>query len=81
MEFALLPTDPQSISSFLSSEQTSIATSLWPIQKRPGGGARKKLNKFQKAAIDLACSNQFTLIQGPPGNNLSVLKYIILAYM
>ena len=67
MDFMLFPTDPQSISSFLSSEQTSVATSLWPFQKRSGGGGRKKLNKFQKAAIDLACSNQFTLIQGPPG--------------
>ena len=51
---------------FLTQKELSTATSLWPFQKR-GCGKQKKLNGFQKKALDIACSNSFTLIQGPPG--------------
>ena len=53
---------------FLTAEEISIANSLWPFQKRiQGRGGRRKLNKYQKDALNIACSNSFTLIQGPPG--------------
>jgi len=36
---------------------------LWPSRQS------KQLNKGQKRSVELAMSNQFQLIQGPPGNN------------
>lgn len=60
--------DPVSVKEVLTAEQASLATSLWPLQQRTDGhGGRVKLNKFQRKAIDLACSNDFVMIQGPPG--------------
>ena len=50
----------------LPPNQLSVATSYWPFQTRRNG-KRKSLNRFQVAAIDLACSNEFVMIQGPPG--------------
>ena len=64
---ASLSADPPSVKTILSEEQASIATSLWPIQKRLHGSGRVKVNKFQRKAIDLACNNDFVMIQGPPG--------------
>ena len=67
------PQDPKSVKDVLTNEQVSLATSMWPIQRRntlPGNGRQSgkvKLNKFQRKAIDIATSNNFTLIQGPPG--------------
>ena len=54
------------ISRVLTREELSLATSLWPLQQERSGRL-KELNKFQKDALDIANSNSFTLIQGPPG--------------
>lgn len=51
----------------MTAEEASVATSIWPITKREHGSGRKKLNKLQREAITLACNNDFTVIQGPPG--------------
>ena len=53
----------------LTREESLLATSLWTLQ-RPG--RLKELNKFQKDALDIAYSNSFTLIQGPPGKSRAV---------
>ena len=55
------------VKNVLSFDQVSVATSYWPFKKRPDGRGRCKLNKFQRTAIDLACSSDFVMIQGPPG--------------
>lgn len=52
----------------LSPEEYSIGTSVWPLKQRKGRPGKVKLNKYQKQAIGLACNNQFTMIQGPPGD-------------
>ena len=64
--------DLQNIDTMMSPEEAFIATSIWPITRREYGSGRKKLNKSQRVAINLACNNDFTLIQGPPGNHLSL---------
>lgn len=51
----------------LSDHELSIGTSVWPLRQKKGRTGRVKLNKYQKQAISLACNNQFTMIQGPPG--------------
>ena len=70
-------TEPSSIKSILPPEEASIATSLWPLQQRPDGRGRVKLNKYQRDAIDLACGNRFTMIQGPPGQPWLHIIYMI----
>ena len=62
----------------LTAREASIATSIWPITQRQDRSGRKKLNWWQKKAITLACNNDFTLIQGPPGIQLicSYVKFI-----
>lgn len=65
----LLFTEPPSIATLLTQEEISIATSLWPFQVE--NLMRKELNKYQKSALDIACSNTFTLVQGPPGELVS----------
>jgi len=62
-----LTVDPPSVKEILSQKEASIATSLWPLRTRSDRRGRAKLNKFQMKAIDLACNNNFVLIQGPPG--------------
>ena len=64
---SFLYTDPPSLRSILPPEDASIATSLWPLRQQPDGRGRAKLNKYQRDAIDIACCNPFTMIQGPPG--------------
>ena len=59
--------DPCNISVLLSQEVALIATSVWPLQHRSCGRGRVKLNKFQRKAVDVVCSNTFSMIQGPPG--------------
>ena len=66
-QFLRPSTDPDSIQIYFPHDETSIATSLWPLRLRPDGRGRVKLNKYQRKAIDLACSNTFVMIQGPPG--------------
>ena len=61
-------TDLQNISTMITAEEASVATSIWPVTRRENGSGRKKLNRYQKNAIEIACNNHFTLIQGPPGN-------------
>jgi len=53
----------------LAFDQISVATSYWTFKKRPDGRGRCKLNNFQRTAIDLACSSDFVMIQGPPGRS------------
>lgn len=53
----------------LTQQELSTATSIWPFQKR-SRGARKKLNEYQKKALNIACNNSFALIQGPPGKEM-----------
>lgn len=65
--FSTLSADPPSVKAILPQEEASIATSLWPIRQRTDRSGRVKLNKFQRKAVDLACSNEFVMIQGPPG--------------
>ena len=67
--FPCILTDPDSIQLQFPREEASIATSLWPLRSRPDGRGRVKLNKYQRKAIDLACSNTFVMIQGPPGKD------------
>ena len=56
------------ISRMLIQEELTLAISLWPLQnEHPGNRKLKELNEFQKEALDIACGNSFTLIQGPPG--------------
>ena len=45
----------------LSAEELLIVNSYWPMNDK------KRLNKFQRKAIQLAWDNKFTMIQGPPG--------------
>ena len=45
----------------LSENQRNITFNLWNQKRVP-------LNRYQSKAIKTACSNKFTLIQGPPGN-------------
>lgn len=68
----MLLTDLQHINSMLTADEASIATSLWPITRRKYGSGREELNNLQREAITLACNNDFTLIQGPPGIQLMV---------
>ena len=66
----------------LTSEDLSLATSLWPLQyERPG--RLKELNKFQKEALDIAYDNSFTLIQGPPGKPraVHVAVHLLITYL
>jgi len=65
--FSTLSADPPSVKDILPQKEASIATSLWPIGQRTRGSERKELNEFQRKAVDLACSNEFVMIQGPPG--------------
>ena len=51
----------------MTAEEASISIAIWPITRRDVGSGRKKLNRWQKEAITIACNNYFTLIQGPPG--------------
>ena len=54
----------------LTREERQIAMSLWPFQAEGVGIQKlKELNQFQKDAINLSSCNNFTLIQGPPGEN------------
>ena len=58
----------------LTQEELSLAISLWPLQNvRPGNPNLKELNEFQKEALDIACGNSFTLIQGPPGTPMQCM--------
>ena len=45
----------------LPASEVTVARSFWPLKDK------KRLNKFQQRAIDLAWGNKFTMIQGPPG--------------
>ena len=54
----------------MTTKEASISTAIWPITSRDDGRGRKKLNRWQKEAIKIACNNYFTLIQGPPGTLL-----------
>ena len=59
-------TDICNLSTVLKGDELVTATSVWPIQKR-----NKKtvvLNACQREAIEIACSNDFAMIQGPPGH-------------
>jgi len=69
------PTDPSNINTLLETGKASLATSLWPLTVRPDGRGRVKLNKYQRKAIDLAYSNNFVMIQGPPGIGLSTAQH------
>ena len=46
---------------YLSPNELLITNSYWPMKDK------RNLNKYQKAAIELAWKNRFTMIQGPPG--------------
>ena len=66
----------QSIASILKQERDmSLAISLWPLQYNiiydRGSRVPKKLNRFQKEALDIATFDSFTLIQGPPGKGIA----------
>lgn len=63
--------DLRDIDTMMSMEEASISTSIWPITRRDVGSGRKKLNRWQKEAIKIACNNHFTIIQGPPGISIS----------
>ena len=65
----------------LTSEDLSLATSLWPLQYDLG--RLKELNKFQKEALDIAYDNSFTLIQGPPGKPraVHVAVHLLITYL
>lgn len=52
---------------------------LWPVQDASRGGVPKKLNRFQTEALDIANSNNFTLIQGPPGKCEAQLCHLQLS--
>ena len=67
-----------SVGTILSQEEASIATSLWPLQPRPDGKGRKKLNEFQREAIDNALSKDFSMVQGPPG--MAITSFYMLYY-
>ena len=60
-------TDLRKLDTIIPAEAASIATSIWPITRRDHGRGRKKLNRLQREAIQIACNNKFTIIQGPPG--------------
>ena len=51
----------QPMKDYLSAEELLIVNSYWPMNDK------KRLNKFQRKAIQLAWDNKFTMIQGPPG--------------
>ena len=58
----------------LTQEELSLAISLWPLRKEhPGNPKLKELNECQKEALDIACGNSFTLIQGPPGKPMQCM--------
>ena len=63
-------TDPPRLQDVFSDDEVaSIATSLWPLRQRRDGRGRVQLNRYQREAIQLGCSdaNRFVMIQGPPG--------------
>ena len=66
-------TGSQSIMNILKQREMSLATSLWPLLDQYDRGSRvpKKLNRFQKEALDIATFDSFTLIQGPPGKGIA----------
>ncbi len=53
----------------LGAEEALLATTLWYSEAAEAHDETEKeeLNASQIKAINLACSNQFCLIQGPPG--------------
>lgn len=65
-------TDTCDLPTILDKEQEVTATSVWPFKRRRNG-KKVLLNEYQIGAIRLACSNKFSMIQGPPGQH----NYII----
>ena len=66
-------TDICNLSTVLKGDELVTATSVWPIQKR-----NKKtvvLNAYQRKAIEMACSNDFAMIQGPPGQPIHYFEH------
>ena len=53
-----------------NSKGDNLATKLWS-QRRKGS---VWLNDSQRKAMQLALTRNFQLIQGPPGNSLSIVK-------
>ena len=45
----------------LPREEAQLATTLW------NSGSSISLNPYQRKAVELALSNKFVMIQGPPG--------------
>ena len=45
----------------LSPNEVTVARSYWPLKDK------REPNKYQQQAIDLAWTQKFTMIQGPPG--------------
>ena len=55
------PIDPPSVGLKLPRNEADLATTLW------NSGSSTSLNPYQRKAVELALSNKFVMIQGPPG--------------
>jgi len=54
-------------------EQDPLVYELW-LSKQPLSQP-KQLNSEQKRSVDVAMTNKFQLIQGPPGNTITYSRY------
>lgn len=68
------------LSSILNEKQVITATSMWPLREQQNGEL-VKLNHYQMEAIKIACSNNFSMIQGPPGECIMLKHAHITTYI
>ena len=61
------PTEPPSVELKLPSQEAQVATTLW------NSSSSISLNPYQRRAVELALSNKFVMIQGPPGMKVDSL--------
>ena len=53
--------EPQAVELKIPRREAEVATTLWNMS------SSIRLNEYQRKAVELALSNKFVMIQGPPG--------------
>ena len=65
------PDRSKSMESVLSATEITLTNSYWPTTDK------RKLNDYQRKAIELAWNSKLSMIQGPPGIYFPVCVHVM----